>query len=171
MLTLFAAVPFSLGIAMRLAKIWRGGWRDIFITTGLAWFSVIAASVTIYILHLLTGSLWPRTPLITNTVVVVLLTCALTVPLVAIILRKRGASTRAGFIFALFLMAIWGTLEILDKATGSDSSIGQVQRVDDDGTVWMRMEDGTIVGHKPIGFDEEGRIMFEQVGQTESTQE
>ncbi len=170
MFALIAAIPCSLGIAMRLSKLWRGGWRDILITIGLGWLSVVSASITTYALYMLAGSLWPRTPLIKPSVIAVLITCALTVPLVAVVLRKRGSSTKAGIIFALFLMAIWGTLEILDKTAGGNTSFGLVQQVDDDGTVWIRMEDGTIVGQKPIGYDQEGRIMFEQVGQIESTQ-
>ena len=171
MLALIAAVPLSLGIAMRLSKIWRGGWRDILITFGLGWLSVITASVMSYILHLLINSMWPDTLLTNSTVISVLVTCALAVPLIAIVLRKRGPATKAGTIFAIFLMGIWGTLELLDRTTGDNSSVGQVQHVDDDGTIWMRMDDGSIVGHKPIGYDEEGRVKFVIVNKPERSEE
>jgi len=160
------SVPVALGVAMRLAGIWRGGWRDIGIAAGLSWLTLGLGLIVLYGLQAIGGDWWHTGGGI-NKAVKLLIVCAVSFTMILKVLSGRGRSPKAALIFVLLLAAMWGATEIADRTLWPNTRIGQVEYVDDDGITWVRMQDGSLVGQRPVYID--GQVLFEQLDEPNRT--
>ena len=88
------AVPSALAVALRIAGIWRGGWRDIRIAAWLSWLAVGIGLLVLFALRAWLGN-WRLVEWVTGTQAGgLLIVCASTFIVVAGILRRRGRSAR-----------------------------------------------------------------------------
>lgn len=148
-------VPAALGVAMRIAGIWRGGWRDIGIATGLGWLALGTGLLVLFVLRTILGHWWLANSQIGTSLIV----CTITLGVIARALRRRGRSVRAALLYVLLLAAIWVAVSVSERIFWPNTRYGKVERVDDDGVIWVRMEDGSLVGQR----------MYEQSDKADST--
>lgn len=161
---LLFAIPALLGFSMKAFKIWRGGLRDIGITFAVCWISLVLGTIAMMVLLSL-GDKWPTLEVAlrsdaSRTGII----CFIAFTVIYFALRKRGNAAKVSLCFIAAIIGVTLALDKVGSEFGYDASVGKIESIEDDGTLIIRMQDGTIDRRRPAGVDENGRVLYESIG-------